>query len=360
MKHPYKAPCVTTHLIVLALLIFYPTHARSQGRPDIVWAGGGHSGSINSVAYSHDGQLFASGSADRTIKLWRANGTFIRSLALPYNSNAQITDVPSVAFSPDDTLLGAGVELYHATTQTTYGALQIWRISDGALLQNFTSYGEAVTSVSFSPDGQLIASGSADRSVKVWQVANGTLVSDRFDHAEKVNAVAFSPDGQRLASASDDRTAKLYRTTNWAVERTLTGHTDNIMSLAFSPNSATLATAGLDETIRLWNVADGGLSLSLLHGSDVYAVTFAANGQTLASGGWGNTIKLWNPQTGMLNDTLFGHTGPVLSLSFAPDNKTLASASWYPEYAIKLWRDHKASRPPRVTNHSSSRRIHRR
>lgn len=354
MKQRNKGLFMTGHLIAFAVLILQPAVALSQGRPNIVWAAGGHSGSINSVVYSHDGQLLVSGSSDRTIKLWRANGTFVRSLAIPYDSNAQITDVPSVAFSPDGTLLGAGVELYHASSQTSFGAVQIWRISDGALVQNFTSYGAAVTSVAFSPDGQLIASGSADRSVKVWQIANGTLISNRLDHTQKVNEVAFSPDGQRLASASDDRTAKLYRSPNWEVERTLTGHTDNVTSLAFSPNGATLATAGLDETIRLCRVADGGLLFSLAHGSDVYAVAFSANGQTLASGGWGNTIKLWNPQSGILNDSLFGHTGPVLALAFAPDSRTLASASWYPEYAIRLWRDREGARPPRLTNHTSS------
>jgi WD40 repeat protein len=349
-----KRRLITGHLIAFVAVILAPAAALSQGRPNIIWASGGHSDSINSVVYSNDGQLFASGSADRTIKLWRANGTFLRTLAIPYDSNAQLTDVVSVAFSPDSTLLGAGVELYNATSQTSFGAVQIWRISDGALVQNFTSYGAAVTSVAFSPDVQLIASGSADRSVKVWQIANGTLVSDRLDHTQRVNQVAFSPDGQRLASASDDRTAKLYRSPNWEVERTLTGHTDSVTSLAFSPNGATLATGGLDDMIRLWNVADGGLLFSLAHGSDVYAVAFAANGQKLASGGWGNTIKLWNPQSGLLNESLFGHTGPVLSLACAPDNRTLASSSWYPEYAIKLWREREGARPPLVTHHSRS------
>lgn len=349
-----KRPCITMYLIAFAVLILKPTVAFSQGRPNIVWAAGGHGGSVNSVAYSHDGQLFASGSADRTIKIWRANGTFVRSLAIPYESNSQILDVLSVAFSPSDTLLGVGVELYNASAQTSFGAVQIWRISDGVLERNFTSYGAAVTSVAFSPNGQLIASGSADRSVKVWQIVNGTLVSNRLDHTQKVNEVAFSPDGQRLASVSDDRTAELYRSPNWDVERTLTGHTDNVTSVAFSPDSATLATGGLDETIRLWRVADGVLLFPLAHGSDVYSVAFAANGQTLASGGWGNTINLWNPQSGVLNETLVGHSGTILSLAFSPDSRTLASSSWYPEYAIKLWRERNGARPPRVTNHSSS------
>lgn len=354
MKQRNKVGSVTGHLIVFTVLILQPTVAFAQGRPNIIWTSGGHSGSVNSVAYSHDGQLFASASADRTIKLWQSNGTFIRTLSIPYDSNAQIMDVLSVAFSPDGTLLGAGAELYHASSQTSYGAVQIWRVSDGALIQNFTSYGAAVTSVAFAPNGQLIASGSADRSVKVWQVSTGTLVSNRLDHTEKVNEVAFSPDSQRLASGSDDRTAKLYRSPNWEVERTVTGHTDSVTSIAFSPNSATLATGGLDETVRIWSVNNGGLLFSLPHGSDVYAVAFAANGQKLASGGWGNTINVWNPQNGLLDESLFGHTGPVLTLAFAPDNRTLASASWYPEYAIKLWRERSGARPPRVTNHSGA------
>ncbi len=354
MKHLNKTCYISWRLIILAGLALQPTVAFSQGRPNIVWASGGHSGSVNSVVYSNDGQLLASGSADRTIKIWRSNGTFVRTLAIPYDSNAQITDVPSVAFSPDNTLLGAGVELYHATSQTSYGAVQVWRISDGALVHNFTSYGAAVTSVAFSPNGQLIASGSADRSVKVWQIGNGTLVSNRSDHAMEVNAVAFSLDGMRLASASADTTAKLYHSPDWNVERTLTGHTDGVTSLAFSPNSTTLATGGLDETVRLWNSNNGNLLSSFPHGSDVYAVAYSGNGQKIASGGWGNTIKVWNPKSGLLDETLFGHTGTVLTLAFAPDNRTLASASWYPEYAIRLWREREGARPPRVTHHSGS------
>src|ERR1700730_7169403 len=142
-------------LIAAILLTIVPAIAFSQGRPDIVWASGGHSGSVNSVAYSPDGQLLVSGSSDRTIKLWRRDGTFIRSLAIPYNPNAQLIDVRSVAVSPDGTLIAAGVEEY--TNQTEFGAVQIWRISDGQLVQNFTGYSQVVNSVAFSPDGQYVA-----------------------------------------------------------------------------------------------------------------------------------------------------------------------------------------------------------
>src|SRR5438445_7434067 len=128
-------------LIASILLTFLPAIAFSQGRPDIIWASGGHSDSVNSVAYSPDGQLLVSGSSDRTLKLWRQDGTFIKSLSIPYNINAQLADVRSVAVSPDGKLLAGGVRLFNGVLQTYTGAVQVWRISDGVLVQTLTGYG---------------------------------------------------------------------------------------------------------------------------------------------------------------------------------------------------------------------------
>lgn len=349
-----KNRSVLLWLIVPPLMTLLPNSALPQGRPNIIWANAGHSGYVNSVKYSPDGQLFVSGSNDRTIKLWHSNGMFIRTFVIPYDINGQLTDVLSVAFSPDGALIAAGVEQYNATTQTEFGAVQIWRVADGALVQNFSGYGAAVNSVAFSPDGQYVASGGQDRSVKVWQMASGTLVSTRFDHAQRVNEVAFSPNGQWLASGSDDRTAKLYRTSDWGLERTFTGHTDSITSLGFSANNANLATGGFDGTIRLSRVDDGALVFSLPHGSNVLSLTFTQDGHTLASGAWDKSIKLWDPDQGVLLDTLLGHTGAPLTLAFSPTSRLLASGSWYPEFAIRVWGQRHGGRPPRFTNHSGS------
>lgn len=354
MKRAGKNSLVGWRLIASIFLTALPINAFAQGRPGIIWASGGHSGSVNSIAYSPNGQLLVSGSSDRTIKIWRRDGTFIKSLTIPYDINAQLTDVQSVAISPDGNLIAAGVEQYNATAQASFGAVQIWRIADGQLVQNFTGFGAVVNAVAFSPDGQFVAGGSADRSLKVWRLANSTVVSNPADHLQRVNSVAFSPDGHWLATASDDRTAKIYRTSDWGLERTLTGHTDGILSVAFSPNSTILATGSWDQSIRLWNVAQGSLSLSLPHGSNVYSVAFSPDGKTLASGAWDKSIKLWDPKRGVLVDTLLGHTGAVMTLAFTPDSQTLASGSWYPEYAIRLWGSPDSRLLPAFTNHSSS------
>jgi WD40 repeat protein len=329
-------------LIASMLLTAFPAVGFSQGRPDIIWAKGGHSFSVNSVTYSPDSQWLVSGSSDRTIKIWRRDGTFIRTLAIPFDFNHQLFDVFSVAISPDSTLIAAGVQQTIGGGNFT-SAVHIWRISDGQLVQTFTGYAvgdstnTGVTSVAFSPDGQYLASGSKDRSVKVWRMSNGTLVSTRSDHAQQVNAVAFSSNGQWLASGSNDDTAKLYRTSDWGLVQTFTGHTNDVLSVAFSPDSKRLATGSWDGTVRLWNFANASLPLLLMHGSNVFCVAFSPDGKLLASGAWDHSIKLWDPKRGVLVDTLLGHSASVLTLAFTPDSQMLASGSWSPEFAIKVW-----------------------
>ena len=163
-----------------------------------------------------------------------------------------------------------------------------------ATLQGYTS---AVYSVSFSPDGTLLASGSSDYTVKLWEVATQERITTLAGHKSPVTSVSFSPDGTLLASASVWRNGKVIL---WEVatrERiaTLQGHTDGVSSVSFSAfDGALLATGGWDGKVILWDVLKREQIVVFGHTGQIYSMAFSPDGTTLAAGGGNGTISLWN------------------------------------------------------------------
>ncbi|AFY30576.1 protein kinase [Calothrix sp. PCC 7507] len=156
-------------------------------------------------------------------------------------------------------------------------------------------------------------------------------------HSNKICSVAFSPDGNTLASGSYDKTIKLWNLATGEQIRTLKGHSDTICSVVFSPNRITLVSGSYDETIKLWNLATGEQIRTLTgYYNWGISVDFSPDGNTLASGSRDKTIKLWNLATGEQIRTLTGHSDEVISVAFSPDGKTLVSGSG--DKTIKIWR----------------------
>ncbi len=209
-------------------------------------------------------------------------------------------------------------------------------MSDGQLLRTLEGPSGSVLSVAFSPDGQTLASGSWDNTIKLWRVDDGQLLRTLEGHADGVTSVAFSPDGQILASGSSDDTIKLWRVGDGQLLRTLVGHADIVTSVAFSPDGQTLASGSRDATIKLWRVGDGQLLRTLKGHTDwVRSITFSPDGQLLASGSDDGAIKLWRVRDGQLLRTLEGHAAWVTSVAFSPDGQLLASGSY--DGTARLW-----------------------
>ncbi|KAF6525890.1 hypothetical protein HZS61_011685 [Fusarium oxysporum f. sp. conglutinans] len=235
--------------------------------------------------------------------------------------------VTSVAFSNDGTLIASGSE---------DNTVKIWNALTGKRERTLERHTGSVTSVVFSSDGKLIASGSEDNTVKIWNVVTGKEEWTLEGHTEWVTSVAFSNDGTLIASGSLDETIKIWNVVTGKEERTLEGHTSSVESVAFSNDSTLIASGSWDETIKIWNVVTGKEERTLKgHTDPVNSVVFSKGGTLIASGSDDKTIKLWNVVTGKEERTLEGHTESVTSVTFSNDSTLIASGSR--DNTVKIW-----------------------
>jgi WD40 repeat protein len=152
-------------------------------------------------------------------------------------------------------------------------------------------------------------------------------------HSHSVWSVAFSPDGQTVASGSNDDTIKLWDAQTGKERQTLEGHSDHVQSVVFSPDGQTVASGSSDHTIKLWDAQTGKERQTLEGHSDVvWSVAFSPDGQTVASGSYDRTIKLWDAQTGKERQTLEGHSSEVASIvgqiPSQPDSHISVANDW--------------------------------
>nr|WP_263013062.1 serine/threonine-protein kinase [Ancylothrix sp. D3o] len=243
----------------------------------------GHSGWVNSIAFSADGQLLVSGSCDRTVKIWNlGTGKLVRTLGSWFSKDWGW--VYSVAVWGDLVVSGHGDRL-----------LRVWSLATGKMLGSFAGHSGWVESVAFRPDGKVVASGSGDRSVKVWNVASGDAVLTLTGHSEGVSSVAFSLDGQVLVSGSGDGTVRLWQLASAELLGCLS-HSGPVVSVAVSPDGQAIAGGGRDGVVRLWNPYTGEMLVSLRYPGVVSSLAFSADGQMLVVGGLSGKIGLWRLQ----------------------------------------------------------------
>jgi WD40 repeat protein len=199
------------------------------------WAVNGHGDFATSVVFSPDGKTIASGSFDKTVKLWNVESGQLQK-SLPQQGK-----VYAVAFAPAGGVIAVASQ----------SAVELRSIDSNEVKQALVTDGVAATAVMFSHDGKLVAASDVGGKVTVWDAETGALKSVITEHADLVDALAFSSDGKVLASGGYDASVVLWDLEKNSVLSRLTDP-DKVTSVAFSHNGMTLATGGWSKSARLW------------------------------------------------------------------------------------------------------------
>jgi WD40 repeat protein len=285
-------------------------------------------GAVDSLDWSSDGRLLASGCCDGSIQLWQLQegqpATCIKTLT------GHTSWVHSLAFAPD------GTQLISGSWDST---VKLWDVASGRVRQTLTGHTQRVYSVAWSPDGRTIASASFDGIIWLWDVIQNCYHIALHGHNAAVYSLAFTPDSCNLLSGSEDSTIRVWDVTRGQCIHTIKGYAISFFDLAWSPDGRWLASAGSDLQVTLWDVT-GETQPGELRGHSwiVYGVAWSPDGQLLASGGWDNAIRLWEPTTGtclqVLKNPDYDHT-LFQGVSWSPDGRQLASGSYM--YGVQVW-----------------------
>lgn len=309
------------------LAVLTQSQKASLGTTLVIYTG--HLSPVSTVAWSPDSKRVASGSSDETVQVWE--GT---TGAHPLIYRGHQTNVNAVAWA-----LPAGQQrIASASGNAFFGgehAVHIWNAVTGGHLLTYTGHTKPVLSVSCSPDGSRVASGSQDNTVQVWDANTGGLILTYAKHTAQVSAVAWSPDGSSIASASNDTTVQVWDARTMILRLTLQ-HTSTVNAVAWSPDGTRLASAcgnlffGGEHSVRVWDAATGGQLLTYLgHSAPVSTIAWSPDGKRIASASSGleKTVHIWDTASGSTRYVYRGHTLGVTAVSWSPDGQLIASGS---------------------------------
>jgi WD40 repeat protein len=315
------------YLVLLGLAVVATVWAEEPAeKPILVLDTGGHTAVVKKVLFTPDAGEVITVSEDKTIRFWDATtGESLRTLRPPIGPGS-VGKLFAAALSPDGNLLAVSGYCGEGTDKPIY----LIALPAGSIQRRLTGHTNVIYSLAFSPNGQWLASGSADRTARLWNAATFECVQTLKGHTDDINGVAFSPDGRRLATASSDGTARLWSAATGEYKAILKGSKASVQCVAWSPDGKTLATGSSDQAIRLWDGA-GTLQREFPKlGNMVQSVQFTPDSRRLLFTR-GNDSKATNLSCSLLDlasgkeRRFSAHNNSVLDGVLSPDGSLAAT-----------------------------------
>jgi WD40 repeat protein len=287
----------------------------------------GHTSSVISVAWNHDGSKILSGSHDKTVKIWDGvTGELLNTLEGHSNS------VCSVAWNHDDSRIASSSE---------DGTIKVWDGITCELMMTLvdeTGRRECVTSVSWNRHSSKIVSASQDKKVRIWNAITGTLLLALSGHTEWTQSASWNHDSSKIISASWDNTIKIWNSLTGELLKSLEGHSQPVSIASWNHDDSLIVSGSEDKTIKIWDGVTGEWLKTLEGHSDrVHSVLWNHDGSRILSGSNDGSIRIWNSGTGELEETVL-ETAPVYTLAWNPDESRIVKGG---VRRIRVWKSWK-------------------
>ncbi|WP_224371639.1 nSTAND1 domain-containing NTPase [Hyalangium versicolor] len=292
----------------------------------------GHSGPVQSAAFSPDGQLIVTASQDGTARVWRIRGSGPAVMLKVLKGHMGPVTAAAFDRAPDRST-GSTLEAPRVVTASQDGTARVWHadLSSQPVVSMVMDHKESVTDADSSPDGRLIVTASQDGMARVWPADGSQPPIPLRGHTASLSSVAFSPNptAPRIVTTSWDKTARVWElgSNGWEALAPLK-HPVSVQSAAFSPDGERVVTAAQDGTARVWEVG-GSMPLFELkgHTASLTFVAFSPDGRFIVTASRDRTARVWNADGSGLVRTLGEHMGPVTSAAFSPDGQLIVTAS---------------------------------